>query len=103
MSDIREGAGKSSTIHLIERFFDPTSGQVFLDGQDIRKEAVRSHRARLALVVSCSRSGHGLYTSLSVERLVCQQSHAGEAAGQISFPHNPYTQRHTREIGLTQP
>lgn len=46
----RSGAGKSSTIHLIERFFDPTSGQVFLDGQDIRQEAVRNHRARLALV-----------------------------------------------------
>lgn len=48
----RSGAGKSSTIHLIERFFDPTSGQVFLDGQDIRQEAVCDHRARLALVVS---------------------------------------------------
>jgi ATP-binding cassette subfamily B (MDR/TAP) protein 1 len=48
----RSGAGKSSTVHLIERFFDPTVGQVFLDGQDIRKEAVQTHRARLALVVS---------------------------------------------------
>ncbi|EFQ90040.1 hypothetical protein PTT_13462 [Pyrenophora teres f. teres 0-1] len=46
----RSGAGKSSTIHLIERFFDPTSGQVYLDGQDIRQEPVRAHRARLALV-----------------------------------------------------
>ncbi|KAF2027404.1 leptomycin B resistance protein pmd1 [Setomelanomma holmii] len=46
----RSGAGKSSTIHLIERFFDPTVGQVFLDGQDIRREAVHTHRARLALV-----------------------------------------------------
>lgn len=48
----RSGAGKSSTIHLIERFFDPTSGQVYLDGQDIRRESVQTHRARLALVVS---------------------------------------------------
>ncbi|RMZ71731.1 ABC transporter [Pyrenophora seminiperda CCB06] len=46
----RSGAGKSSTIHLIERFFDPTTGQVYLDGQDIRQEPVRAHRARLALV-----------------------------------------------------
>lgn len=46
----RSGAGKSSTIHLIERFFDPTSGQIYLDGQDIRNEAVQNHRARLALV-----------------------------------------------------
>lgn len=52
MTDFVAGAGKSSTIHLIERFFDPTSGQVYLDGQDIRQEPVRDHRARLALVVS---------------------------------------------------
>jgi ABC-type multidrug transport system fused ATPase/permease subunit len=50
----RSGAGKSSTIHLIERFFDPSSGSVFLDGRDIRKEPVQTHRARLALVVSSS-------------------------------------------------
>jgi len=48
----RSGAGKSSTIHLIERFFDPTAGQVYLDGHDIRTESVQTHRARLALVVS---------------------------------------------------
>lgn len=48
----RSGAGKSSTIHLIERFFDPTTGQVYLDGHDIRTESVQTHRARLALVVS---------------------------------------------------
>jgi ATP-binding cassette subfamily B (MDR/TAP) protein 1 len=37
-------------VHLIERFFDPTSGQVLVDGQDIRKGGVQSHRARLGLV-----------------------------------------------------
>lgn len=46
----RSGAGKSSTVHLIERFFDPTAGQVYLDGRDIRNESVQNHRARLALV-----------------------------------------------------
>jgi ATP-binding cassette subfamily B (MDR/TAP) protein 1 len=46
----RSGAGKSSTIHMIERFFDPTSGQVYLDGHDIRTESVQTHRSRLALV-----------------------------------------------------
>ncbi|KAF2632434.1 leptomycin B resistance protein pmd1 [Macroventuria anomochaeta] len=46
----RSGAGKSSTVHLIERFFDPTAGQVYLDGRDIRNESVQHHRARLALV-----------------------------------------------------
>lgn len=46
----RSGAGKSSTVHLIERFFDPTAGSVWVDGEDIRKGDVQLHRARLGLV-----------------------------------------------------
>ena len=46
----RSGAGKSSTVHLIERFFDPTAGTVLVDGEDIRKVNVQFHRARLGLV-----------------------------------------------------
>ncbi|KAF2644625.1 hypothetical protein P280DRAFT_176000 [Massarina eburnea CBS 473.64] len=46
----RSGAGKSSTVHLIERFFDPTAGHVLLDGKDIREHDVHTHRARLGLV-----------------------------------------------------
>lgn len=46
----RSGAGKSSCIALIERFFDPSSGNVLLDGHDIRSQPVQEHRARLALV-----------------------------------------------------
>jgi ATP-binding cassette subfamily B (MDR/TAP) protein 1 len=46
----RSGAGKSSTVHLIERFFDATAGQVLVDGQDVREENVQAHRARIGLV-----------------------------------------------------
>ena len=46
----RSGAGKSSTVHLLERFFDPTSGTVLVDGEDIRNSNVQAHRARLSLV-----------------------------------------------------
>ncbi|KAF1978403.1 leptomycin B resistance protein pmd1 [Bimuria novae-zelandiae CBS 107.79] len=46
----RSGAGKSSTVHLIERFFDPTTGIVLVDGDDIRNSNVQMHRARLGLV-----------------------------------------------------
>ena len=46
----KSGAGKSSTMHLIERFYDPTYGTVLLDGRDIRNEDVQEHRAKLGLV-----------------------------------------------------
>lgn len=46
----RSGAGKSSAVHLIERFYDPTFGAVLLDGRDIRTERVQEHRAKLGLV-----------------------------------------------------
>ncbi|ESZ93817.1 hypothetical protein SBOR_5812 [Sclerotinia borealis F-4128] len=46
----KSGAGKTSTISLIERFYDPTSGAILLDGIDIRTVPVSQHRARLSLV-----------------------------------------------------
>ncbi len=40
------GAGKSSLVHLIPRFYDPTGGRVTLDGVDVRdldQSALRRH------------------------------------------------------------
>jgi ABC-type oligopeptide transport system ATPase subunit len=31
----RSGAGKSTLAHLLLRFFDPVSGRILIDGQDI--------------------------------------------------------------------
>ena len=33
----RTGSGKTSLVHLVMRVFDPTSGQVLLDGRDLRE------------------------------------------------------------------
>lgn len=44
------GSGKSSVLKLILRTYDPDSGAVTLDGQDLRKVSVRSLREQLALV-----------------------------------------------------
>ena len=46
----RSGSGKTSTISLIERFYDPTAGAILLDGVDIRLVPVSQHRARISLV-----------------------------------------------------
>lgn len=44
------GAGKSTIVKLLARFYDPTEGAVRLDGRDIREVPLRAHRARLGVV-----------------------------------------------------
>jgi ATP-binding cassette subfamily B (MDR/TAP) protein 1 len=44
------GCGKSTMIALLERFYDPTSGMVRVDGHDIRTRARRRYRNDVALV-----------------------------------------------------
>ncbi|KAL2481363.1 ABC transporter B family member 1 [Abeliophyllum distichum] len=44
------GSGKSTVVCLIERFYDPTSGQVLLDGHDIKKLKLRWLREQMGLV-----------------------------------------------------
>ena len=44
------GSGKSTLIQLLERFYDPLSGLVMLDGVDIKSLNVRWLRSQLGLV-----------------------------------------------------
>ncbi|WP_241503783.1 ABC transporter ATP-binding protein [Ferruginivarius sediminum] len=44
------GAGKSTVLNLIPRFFDVTGGAVTIDGQDVRDVTLHSLRDSLALV-----------------------------------------------------
>jgi ATP-binding cassette subfamily B (MDR/TAP) protein 1 len=44
------GCGKSTVISLIERFYDPTGGSIFLDGRDISTLNIRDYRSHIALV-----------------------------------------------------
>ena len=45
------GAGKSTLVSLIPRFHDPLSGQVMLDGHDLRELALDFVRSQVALVL----------------------------------------------------
>ena len=44
------GAGKSTLADLVPRFYDPTAGQVLIDGHDIRHVTLDSLRAQIGIV-----------------------------------------------------
>jgi ATP-binding cassette subfamily B protein len=44
------GAGKSTVVKLVARFYDPTGGQVTVDGSDLRALDLTSYRHRLGVV-----------------------------------------------------
>ncbi|MDH4257368.1 MAG: ATP-binding cassette domain-containing protein, partial [Candidatus Aminicenantes bacterium] len=44
------GAGKTTIINLISRFYDPTSGRITIDGVDIREVSLSSLRSQIGLV-----------------------------------------------------
>lgn len=46
----RTGAGKSTLVNLIPRFYEPTAGTVLIDGHDLKKVTLESLRRQIALV-----------------------------------------------------
>jgi ATP-binding cassette subfamily B protein len=46
----RTGAGKSTVVKLLARFYDPTAGRVTADGTDLRQLSLPAYRRRLGLV-----------------------------------------------------
>ena len=46
----RSGSGKSTLVKLLFRYFDPKSGRILIDGDDIRHLDVTGYRRRLAIV-----------------------------------------------------
>ena len=45
------GAGKSTIINLIARFYDVTAGRVLIDGFDVRDVTLESLRSQLGIVL----------------------------------------------------
>ena len=46
----RSGAGKSTIFNLLPRLFDPSSGRIFIDGQDIRSVSLADLRSQISVV-----------------------------------------------------
>jgi ABC-type multidrug transport system fused ATPase/permease subunit len=44
------GAGKSTIVKLLARFYDPTSGRILIDGHDLRDVRIESLRSQLGIV-----------------------------------------------------
>src|SRR5262249_16322296 len=44
------GAGKSTAMDLLARFYDATAGRITVDGQDLRDVTIASLRAQLGIV-----------------------------------------------------
>jgi ATP-binding cassette subfamily B protein len=48
------GAGKSTIVNLLMRFYDPTEGRVMIDGHDLRDVALPTLRSQLGIVLQDS-------------------------------------------------
>ncbi len=44
------GAGKTTLVSLVDRFYDPTGGRITIDGLDLRAVTIHSLRERIAVV-----------------------------------------------------
>ncbi len=44
------GCGKTTVVNLLMRFYDPTQGQIFVDGQDVRTYALDDLRRKFGVV-----------------------------------------------------
>ncbi len=45
------GAGKTTIVSLLPRFYDPTSGEIRIDGTDIRRFRIKSLRQQISFVL----------------------------------------------------
>ncbi|MGE5225072.1 MAG: ABC transporter ATP-binding protein [Omnitrophica WOR_2 bacterium] len=75
------GAGKTTMLNLIPRFYNPSSGRVCLDGEDIRNLRVRSLRDQIGLVPQETMIfGGTVHSNILFGRLDATQEEIVEAA-----------------------
>ncbi len=48
------GAGKSTLVNLLSRFYNPDSGQILVDGNDIMKSTIKSLRTQMGVMMQDS-------------------------------------------------
>jgi len=65
------GAGKSTIVNLLLRFYDPTAGRITIDGVDLRELDAQAFRDRLGLVLQ----EDFLFTGTVRENLILGRAH----------------------------
>jgi len=83
------GAGKTTLVSLLTRFYDPTAGAILLDGVDLRDYRVSDLRAQFAIVLQ----EPVLFSTSIAENIAygrpaaseAEIAHAAEAAGAHEF------------------
>lgn len=86
------GSGKSTITNLIPRFYDPTSGRVLIDGNDVRKMKLRNLRQHIGIVLQAP----FLFNATIAENIAYGQPDASqesiEAAARAAAAHKFITQ-----------
>src|SRR5438874_2425999 len=69
------GAGKTTLVNLLTRFYDPTEGQILLDGVDLRDHKLKDLRNQFAIVLQES----VLFSTSLAENIAYARPSASEA------------------------
>lgn len=82
------GAGKSTMLSLLQRFYDPQSGAVLVDGRDIRTITQRSLRENIGVVTQDTFLFHDtIYENIRYGRLDATEAEI-MAAAKLAYAHD---------------
>jgi subfamily B ATP-binding cassette protein MsbA len=82
------GAGKSTILSLLLRFYDPTSGSVRIDGHDLREVTQQSLREQIGLVTQETFLFHDtIFNNIKFGRLTATDEEV-HAAAKAAFAHD---------------
>lgn len=83
----KSGAGKTTLINLVLRFYDPAQGAIFIDGHDLKTLDLKTYRSRMAMVLQ----DDYLFNASIRENILYSQPDADEAevikAAQLANAH----------------
>ena len=71
----KSGAGKTTLINLLLRFYEPTQGAIFIDGYNLKDLELKSYRSKIAMVLQ----DDYLFSGTGRENILYGQPGASEA------------------------